>query len=132
MATDDITSTLPRLLSTVKHPGEFFATGAVDLPVIRAHVDGLGGLGLPIPLAQAKALARLATPAPYGRGPDTLVDPTVRRGGQIPASAVHLDDSRWRATLDRIVADAAAGLGADGKVEPARIVLAARSLGTGV
>src|SRR3990172_1910994 len=64
MATDDITSTLPRLLSTVKHPGEFFATGAVDLPVIRAHVDGLGGLGLPIPLAQAKALARLATPPP--------------------------------------------------------------------
>jgi hypothetical protein len=117
MATDDITSTLPRLLSTVKRPGAFFATGAIDLPVIRAHVDGLGGLGLPIPPAQAKALAQLATPAPYGRGPDTLVDPTVRRCGQIPASAVHLDDSRWRATLDRIVADAAAGLGADGKVE---------------
>src|ERR1700675_3972672 len=91
MATDDIISTLPPLLSTVKRPGEFFATGAIDLPVIRAHVDGLGGLGLPIPPAQAKALARLATPAPYGRGPDTLVDPTVRRCGQIPASAVHLD-----------------------------------------
>lgn len=117
MRLDDITSTLPRLLSTVKRPGDFSAAGAVDLPVIRAHVDGLGGLGLPIPPAQAKALARLATPAPYGRGPDTLVDPAVRRCGQIPASAVHLDDSRWRATLDRIVADATAGLGADGKVE---------------
>ena len=47
MTPDDITSTLPRLLSTVTRPGEFFATGAVDLPVIRAHVDGLGGgLGL--------------------------------------------------------------------------------------
>jgi len=33
------------------------------------------------------------------------------------ASAVHLDDFRWRATLARIVADAAAGLGADGTVE---------------
>jgi len=117
MATDDITSTLPRLLSTVNRPGDFFAAGAVDLPVMRADVDGLGVLGLPIPRAQAEALARLATPAPYGRGPDTLVDPAVRRCGQIPASAVHLDDSRWRATLDRIVADAAAGLGADGKVE---------------
>src|SRR3970282_492600 len=103
MATDDITSTLPRLLSTVKRPGEFFATGAVDLPVIRAHVDGLGGLGLPIPLAQAKGLAQL----PH----------TVGRCGEIPPSAAHLDDFRWRATLDRIVTDAAAGLGADGKVE---------------
>jgi hypothetical protein len=117
MRIDDITSTLPRLLSTVNRPGDFSAAGAVDLPVMRADVDGLGVLGLPIPLAQAEALARLATPAPYGRGPDTLVDPAVRRCGQIPASAVHLDDSRWRATLDRIVADATAGLGADGKVE---------------
>ena len=85
MATDDITSTLPRLLSTVKHPGEFLATGAVDLPVIRAHVDGLGGLGLPIPLAQAKALARLATPR--------ALRPRARHTGRPHRASVRTDTS---------------------------------------
>ena len=63
MTPEDITSTLPRLLSTVTRPREFFATGAVDLPVIRAHVDGLGGLDFLCPLIETNVPSRFAAVA---------------------------------------------------------------------
>jgi len=110
----DITALLPRLLADIKRPGDFYGTGEVPLPVVRLAVDGVGILGLPLPPMQVEALARVATPAPYGRGRDTLVDPTVRRCGQIGASAVDASDWRWQALLDTVVGGAVAALGVEG------------------
>ena len=110
----DITALLPRLLADVKRPGDFYGTGEVPLPVVRLAVDGVGILGLPLPPMQVEALARVATPAPYGRGGDTLVDPAVRRCGQIDASAVDAGDARWQALVDTVVGRAAAALGVEG------------------
>ena len=110
----DITELLPRLLADVKRPGDFYGTGEVPLPVVRLAVDGVGILGLPLPPVQVEALARIATPAPYGRGADTLVDPAVRRCGQIAASAIDASDGRWQALIDSVVGRAAAALGVEG------------------
>ena len=112
----DITSALPALLAKLERPGDFCGSGAVELPVVRLTVDGVGTLGLPITAAQAEALAAVATPAPYGRGPDTIIDRNVRRCGQIPAGRVHVDDPRWTRTLDAVVTHAAAALGVEGAV----------------
>ncbi len=115
-ASRDIVDVLPSLLAKLERPGDFWGRGTIELPVVRLNVDGVGTLGLPLPSLQAQALARIATPAPYGRGPDTILDPKVRRCGQIPAEHVDTNDARWGRTLDGIVAAAAAALGVDGKV----------------
>lgn len=107
----NIVDVLPALLAELDPPGDFCGAGSVELPVVRLSVEGVGLLGLPIPEAQAEALARVASPAPYGRGPDTVWDPNVRRCGQIGAEQVHIDDPRWARTLDGIVAAAATALG---------------------
>ena len=112
----DINSVLPALLAKLERPGDFCGSGAVELPVVRISVDGVGTLGLPIRESQCKAIGRVATPAPYGRGPDTIIDAKGRRCGQVPAENVQVDDPRWVRTLDRIVAHAAAALGVDGNV----------------
>lgn len=115
----DVREALPALLAEVPRPGEYVGSGVVDLPVVCIHVDGVGTLGLPVPPVQAEALVRVASPAPYGRGPDTLVDSSVRRCGQISAACVRADDARWARILDGIVAAAAAALGVDEKVSAA-------------
>lgn len=113
---DPILKTLPAILATVDRSGDFYGTGAVDLPVVRLSVDGVGPISLPIPPAQAEALRAVSVAAPYGRGTRTLVDEDVRRCGQVEPAAVHADDPRWGATLDAIVADAKKSLGVTGAV----------------
>jgi hypothetical protein len=113
----DITEALPRILKNVQRPGDFYAAGAIELPVVRIDVDGFGLVGLPLTSSQCHALAQLATPAPYGRGQDTVIDPNVRQCGQIAASAVHMVDARWQKLLAGVVQDAALALGVAGPTE---------------
>lgn len=110
----DLQTELPRLLATAQRPGEFYATGCVELPVVKIAVDGVGALGLPVAPVQARALIERATPAPYGKGAETLVDPAVRRCWQLPAESVHATDPRWLAVLETITGAALAGLGVTG------------------
>jgi hypothetical protein len=112
-----LTTKLPALLAKLDRPGDYYGTGTTELPVVRVAVDGVGLLGLPIPRMQAEALRAAAHEAPYGRGPETILDANVRRCGQFDASEVHANDPRWVLTLGRIVRDAARALGVDGEVQ---------------
>lgn len=105
---------ISRLLTAVDRPGDFYATGTVEIAPPAMTVDRLR-LSFPVPDAQARALIGLAEPAPYGRGGETLVDPAVRKVWQIAAPRVAIG-ARWQRTLDAIVADAAHGLGVSGSV----------------
>lgn len=107
----DITEHLPALLAGVGRSGDVCGVGAVELPLLMLAVDGVGPIGLPIAPSQAAALAAVAEAAPYGKGPDTLVDPDVRGCGQIAPDAAHLDAERWPDLLARIVEQARAALG---------------------
>jgi predicted 2-oxoglutarate/Fe(II)-dependent dioxygenase YbiX len=113
MAMPDICTDLAKLLSTVKRPGDFFASGRLELPAPRLKVDGVGQIALPLLPVQAEQLIAVAERAPYGRGADTIVDTNVRRTWQIGPDRVHIDGKHWQETLDRAVAMAAAGLGVD-------------------
>lgn len=71
------------------------------LPVdaLSLSVDGVGELRLPLSSTRARKLASMTTPAPFGRGRETLLDPTVRDVGEIKARKLGLDRRAWNKTL---------------------------------
>jgi predicted 2-oxoglutarate/Fe(II)-dependent dioxygenase YbiX len=113
IAMPGICGELAELLSTVQRPGDFFASGRLELLPPRLTVDGVGQIALPLLPVQAEQLIALAERAPYGRGAATIVDTSVRRTWQIGPDRVRLDGKHWQATLDGAVALAAEGLGVD-------------------
>ena len=87
----------------------------------RLEVEGAGMVSFPVPEAQARALIEAAERAPYDKGPETLVDASVRDCWQIDAEKVRLGGSVWPETFARILDAAAAGLGCPGGRLDARL-----------
>ena len=102
---------LEELLLSIDRPGDFCAHGRLFAPMPRLEVDGAGTLSFPVPEAQVRALIAAAERAPYGKGPDTLVDTSVRDCWQIDSSRVRLSGKAWPDTLAKILDAVAAGLG---------------------
>ena len=102
---------LASLLGTVRRPGDFFAAGTAELLAPSLVIEGVGPVALPLLPEQAERIVGVAEAAPYGRGEETVVDPAVRRCWQIGPDRVCLAGRHWARTLDRIVAQAAEGLG---------------------
>jgi hypothetical protein len=74
---------LETLLSKVKRSGEFYVAGTLEIPMPSVEIEGVGRLSFPVPEVQVRALIDRATRAPYGRGPDTIVDESVRKVWQL-------------------------------------------------
>ena len=106
-----ITTDLAAVLSTVRRPGDFFASGTTELLAPLLEVDGVGPVALPLLPMQAEQLVAVAERAPYGRGEETLVDTAVRRTWQIGADRVRIQGKHWARTLETILARVADGLG---------------------
>lgn len=102
---------LAEVLNTARRPGDFFASGTVEMFAPRLEVDGVGLVALPLLAMQAEHLIAIAERAPYGRGGDTLIDTEVRRTWQIGADRVRIGGKRWAGTLEGILARVAEGLG---------------------
>jgi predicted 2-oxoglutarate/Fe(II)-dependent dioxygenase YbiX len=111
-----IPADLTAVLATIRRPGDFFAAGTAELLAPLLEVEGVGPVALPLLPMQAEQLAAVAQPAPYGRGTETLTDPTVRRCRQISPDRVRISGRHWVRSLETIVARAAEGLGVDGPV----------------
>ena len=105
---------LEALLSGVERAGDFFVSGAVEIPMPRVEVDGVGVLSFPVPPAQIAALIRQAVRAPYGRGAETILDEAVRRVWQLPPEKVRLGGKSWAASFEGILQRVIAGLGCEG------------------
>jgi hypothetical protein len=90
-----IVSKLADVLSTVRRPGDFVASGTTEIVAPRLEVDGVGIVALPLLPAQAEQLIAAAERSPYGRGADTLVDIGVRRSWQIGADRVRITGKHW-------------------------------------
>jgi predicted 2-oxoglutarate/Fe(II)-dependent dioxygenase YbiX len=110
-----VTQELANILGEVSRPGDYYTTGRVEVFPPRIEIKGVGTIALPLLPAQARQLIKAATRAPYGRGPDTVVDTKVRRTWQIEAERISIDGKHWSRTLGDIVTRAAEGLGV---VEP--------------
>src|SRR3712207_7464412 len=96
-----IATELAALLGTVRRPGDFCAAGRTELLAPLLEVEGVGPVALPLLPVQAERLVAVAEPAPYGRGAETVIDPTVRCCGQIGPDRVRIRGRRWARTLDR-------------------------------
>jgi hypothetical protein len=108
---------LASALSQAQSPGDFYASGTLDMHPPRLEVDDIGQIALPLLPSQAEQLVVVAEQAPYGRGGETLVDTGVRRTWQIDSGRVHIGGRRWDEDLAEIVRQAAAGLGVTGRVQ---------------
>ncbi len=113
----NLANQIAAMLSQVQHPGEFYASGTLDMHPFQLQVEGIGPIATPLLPVQAEQLVALAEQAPYGRGPETLVDTEVRRTWQIDASKLQLSGRRWAEDLDQAVRQVTTGLGAHGKIE---------------
>ncbi len=102
---------IEELLLSVDRPGDFCAHGRMLAPMPRLDVKGAGALSFPVPEAQVQALIAVAERAPYGKGPATVVDRTVRDCLQIDAARIRLGGAGWRDTFGRVLTAAADGLG---------------------
>ena len=111
-----LASALAEWLDDVDRPGDFFASGACELPSPGLWVEGIGPVALPLIPFQAQQLIGVAEPAPFGRGAETVIDAEVRRTWQIPATKVAFHGRSWTQTLEGIVRRTTAGLGVDGGV----------------
>ena len=108
-----IANDLAEGLSTLRRPGDFFASGTIELMAPLLEVAGVGPVALPLLPVQAEQLVAVAERAPYGRGEETLVDTAVRRTWQIGADQVRIQGKHWTRTVDSILARVAEGLGVD-------------------
>ena len=102
---------LEAALKAVDRPGDYYIAGSVDAVMPRMSVDPVGRVAFPILGAQASSLVAAAERAPYGRGPDTVLDPSVRDCWQIDANRVHLSGAGWEKTIRSILESVADGLG---------------------
>ena len=98
-----LTSELAAVLTTVRRPGDFFASGTIEFLAPQLEVEGVGPIALPLLQLQAKQLIAAAERAPYGRGEQTLVDTAVRRTWQIGPDQVRIQGRGWARTLSAIL-----------------------------
>ena len=111
MARSTMQQAIEELLLSVDRPGDFCAHGRLLAPMPRLNVKGAGALSFPVPEAQVQALIAVAERAPYGKGPATVVDRTVRDCLQIDAARIRLAGAGWRDAFGRVLTAAADGLG---------------------
>jgi hypothetical protein len=98
-------------LARLRPPGSFAASRSATAGDLHVEVKGVGRLRFPVSRAQAQRLCRLARPARYGQGEETLLDPRVRHTWEVPRSRVRIDMRRWNRTLLPIVDALRADLG---------------------
>jgi hypothetical protein len=121
MATDGISvpynrdlQPLEKLLAGVRRPGDFFVCGAVEVPMPRVEIEGVGVLSFPLPEAQIRHVLAQATRAPYGRGEETILDPTVRKTWQLTTDQVRIGGKSWETSFQHILEQVIEGLGCEG------------------
>jgi hypothetical protein len=102
---------LEELIGRVRRPGDFFVEGALETPMPRVEVEGVGLLSFPVPDGQIQQLIEQATRAPYGRGEETILDESVRKVWQLPASRVRIGGKTWDNTFSRLLGTVMDGLG---------------------
>lgn len=108
---EEVTSEIAAALTSIPSPGAFCTSGTLrTLPSKGVHLRGEAGaaLGLPLSDAGASAFKAAATPAPFGRGSATVVDPTVRSALQ---AAVRLAPSFVPALTAKVLPHVCSRLG---------------------
>lgn len=102
---------LESIVKSVNRPGDYFVAGRIEGSMPRMSVKPIGTIAFPILKTQVRSLIHAAVRAPYGRGPETVLDTSVRDCWQIAAGRVHLAGASWEKTFRSILESVADGLG---------------------
>jgi hypothetical protein len=105
---------LEDVLATVQRPGDFFVHGALETPMPRVEIDGLGVISFPILDSQIQDIIKHAERAPYGRGGETILDTAVRNTWQLTPVNVRIGGKSWGRSFQHILSTVADGLGCTG------------------
>ena len=105
------------LLASIDRPGDFYATGTLNMHPPRLRVEGVGTIALPLLPMQAEQLIVASEQAPYGRGSETVVDTEVRRTWQIDAKQISIEGQLWHHDLSTLTSRCAVDLGVSGEIE---------------
>lgn len=104
----------PRLreaLAKIERPGSFCVSGSSPVVLPGLEVEGVGPIGLPLTVAQAKELKRHGEQAPYGKGEQTLVDTNVRRVWHLTPEHFQLTNPAWDTFIEQTLQQVQAELG---------------------
>ena len=112
-----VATELAELLGQARRPGDFYTHGKTEMLAPSLSVDGVGPISLPLLPVQAAQLVAVAERAPYGRGPDTIIDTSVRNTWQIGPDRVRIGGRHWPQTLAAMLASVAEGLGVSDPIE---------------
>src|SRR6266446_4719155 len=102
---------LEKLVAKVKRPGDFFVSGAREMPMPKVEVAEVGVLSFPIPEEQVKRIISKAVRAPYGRGEATILDTSVRKVWQTSPDKIKISGKSWEENFHRILGGVTEGLG---------------------
>ena len=108
---DERLTALSRLIGSVTRPGDYCVHGRPFAPMPRIEAGAAGVLSFPIPPAQAQMLAADGDRAPYGRGQETIVDPSVRDCRQLEPDKLSVAGRAWADTFADILHRTTVGLG---------------------
>ena len=104
-------SEIERLLVSLDRPGDYCVHSKLVSPMPLLRVDEVGTVAFPVQDTQLRSLIEVAERAPYGKGPETVLDTSVRDCWQIDSSAFELGGQGWSQSLGAIMEQVADGLG---------------------
>ena len=102
---------IERLLQSCDRPGNYCVHSKLISTMPRLDVKGVGTVAFPVQTAQVRSLVAVAERAPYGRGPETVLDTSVRDCWQIDGAAFQVGGAGWGGAFGRILKQVAEGLG---------------------
>ena len=99
------------LLQSLDRPGDYCVHSKLISPIPLLQVERVGTVAFPVQETQVRALLAVAERAPYGKGPETVLDTSVRDCWQIDSSAFAVSGQGWTESFKAIVAKVSEGLG---------------------
>src|SRR5437762_14198307 len=105
---------LEDVLAAVRRPGDFFVRGALETPMPRVEIDGVGVISFPLLDSQIQDIIKHAERAPYGRCGETILDTSVRNTWQLAPGKVRIARKSWGRSFQLIVSTVTDGLGCTG------------------
>ena len=102
---------IEELLQSLDRPGDYCVHSELISPMPLLQVERVGTVAFPVQEAQVRALLEVAERAPYGKGPETVLDTSVRDCWQIDSSKFHMGGRGWSESFKTIMAAVSDGLG---------------------
>ncbi|KAH6625191.1 hypothetical protein C7974DRAFT_376744 [Boeremia exigua] len=97
---------------SIRYDGKFAFITQSDHPHNPGlFIKGLGTVGLPLSIRDAKAIASVSKKSPFGKGDETLVDESVRKTWDLDLTEFECCNPKWQFALQQLVSQAIQGLG---------------------